>query len=445
MRPRDLYLPARPLWALAALAAVSVAAYVWPPLLWVVRLGAAALAVGAVADVALLWGRGGVTARRTVADKLSMGDPNPVEIDVASTYPFQARVTVLDEAPVAFQKRDAGTEVEVAPGATVRTGYTVRPTERGAYDFGVTNLYATTPLGLLHRRFRVGPPVEARVYPSLIQMQRFAFLADRHRLEEVGVRRVRRVGHTLEFDQIRPYVPGDDRRTVNWKATARRGAASGALLVNTYEDEREQPVVAVLDMGRAMRSPFDGLTLLDHAVNATLVLLRTALATNDRAGLVTFDDAVRTVLPPARKASTLPAILEALYRQAPSFRDPSYEELDRAVERRVGSRALVFVFTNFDTRVGMERQLPYLRRMARRHRLVVVLFENTGIRDLLGAPSRRVEDVYVRAAAETLAREKREIVRALERAGVGALLTSPEHLTVDAVNRYLQLKAAGTF
>ncbi|NNF58728.1 MAG: DUF58 domain-containing protein [Rhodothermaceae bacterium] len=293
------------------------------------------------------------------------------------------------------------------------------------------------------RRFVIAEGGEAAVYPSIQQMQRYAFLAESDRLREVGVKRVRRRGHTMEFDQIRPYVPGDDRRSVNWKATARRSAYSPRLMVNTYQDEREQPVVVALDMGRAMRSPFEGLTLLDHAVNAALVVLNTALRTHDRAGLVAFDREVQTVVAPDRKRGQLGTLLEALYRLAPGYQDPSFEGLFAALRGRLGQRSLVLLMSNFDTVAGLERQLPYLRGLARRHRLVVVLFENTGIRELLSARAGRLEDVYVKATAEGLAHEKREIVRVLERHGIGALLTSPERLTADAVNRYLQIKAQG--
>lgn len=430
----------RPVRLLVALAAGAALAYLWPPLLPAVQLGAAALAVALVADALLLWGRGGARAARATDDILSMGDPNPVTITVESRYAVPVRVTVLDEAPVAFQKRDAAGVVTLPPGGAAEVRYTVRPTARGAYGFGATHLYVASPLGLLERRITAPTAAEARVYPSVIQMRRLAFLADPRRMGEAGARRVRRAGTTLELDQIAAYVPGDDRRAVNWKATARRG---GALHVNRYTDERSQPVIVALDMGRAMRSPFDGLTLLDHSINAALVLLNTALRVHDRAGLVTFDHEVRTVRPPSRGPGTLPALLDALYRQEPSFLDPGYEALHAALTTRVGSRALVLLFAHFDTRAALDRQLPYLRRIGRRHRLVVVLFENTGIRDLLAARSERLEDVYVKAAAEALAMETREVARALERAGVGALVTRPETLSVDAVNRYLALKAAG--
>ncbi|OZC02666.1 DUF58 domain-containing protein [Rubricoccus marinus] len=451
---RDLFLPARFFQVGTALVVVFVVAFFWPPLLWAAKAMAFALAVLLLADALLLWGtrKGGLVATRAVEDKLSMGDENEVALNVENRYGTPISARIIDEAPVQFQKRDTGDLLPLAArgaeGARQRRTYSLRPTERGVYGFGHLNLFAATPIGLINRRFRAVPPQEVKVYPSIIQMRKYAFLAESNRLEEAGLKRVRRLGQTMEFDQVRTYVPGDDRRTINWKATARRGMASGggpSLLVNQYEEERAQPVVAALDMGRAMRSPFEGITLLDHAVNTSLVLLNTALIKADKAGLVTFDHEVRTVVAPDRGRGQLSRVLESLYRQRPSYRDPSYEAFYAAVRSRLKRRSLILLFTNFDTRAGLERQLPYLARIARKHRLVVVLFENSGIRELLETPAERLEDVYVKTTAETLAMEKREIARTLERRGIGSILTSPEHLTVDAVNRYIALKARGSF
>jgi len=361
-------------------------------------------------------------------------------LTVRNAYRFKVRARVIDEVPVQFQVRDNGFVVLLAPGAEKILRYTLRPTERGAYAFGHVNLFAESSLGLLLRRFRTGAEAEAAVYPSIVQMHRYAFLATTNRLEEVGVKKVRRLGHTMEFDQIRDYVPGDDRRSVNWKATARRG---GHLMVNQYEEERSQPIYAALDMGRTMRSPFDGLTLLDHSINAALVMLNIALLKSDKAGIVAFSEEVQAVLPADRRRSQLPRILEALYKLETGFKDPSYEALLAATERSMRKRGLMLLFTNFETRSGLQRQLPYLRRIARMHRLVIVFFENTGLRELLEQKSERVEDVYVKAFAEGLAVEKREIARELERNGIGSLLTKPETLTVDAINKYLEIKARG--
>ncbi len=445
---RNVYLSARPFQMGGALVVVFVAAYVWAPLLWVGRLGVLALAVALVADLLMLWAtRGaGVRARRDVPDKLSLGDENEVRVDLTNAYPFRIEARVLDEVPVQFQERGAGRVVS-ASGQGRRPGSST-PSARPSAGRTASGSSTST------RRRRWGScsggsgrPRAAKRWCIRRSCRCSGTPSSRRRTgwRRPGVKKVRRLGHTMEFDQIRPYVPGDDRRSVNWKATARRSTGQMQLMVNTYEEERAQPVVAALDMGRAMRSPFDGLTLLDHAVNASLVLLNTALLKHDKAGLVTFDREVRTLLLPDRRRGQLPAILDALYRLDPGFTDPSYEDLYATLRGRLRQRSLVLLFTNVDTRAGLERQLPYLRQIARMHRLVVVLFENTGIRDLLAMRAERLEDVYVKTVAEGLAMEKREIARTLERHGIGALLTRPETLTVDAVNRYLQIKARGAF
>ena len=438
---RDLFLPARFFAVGGALVALAVAGTFAPALFDVARGGLAVFAALVLADGLLLWAtRGGVKATRAVPDRLSNGDPNEIAVRVASRYRFPVRVRVLDERPVQFQARDAGVVLALGPRGHAATRYVLRPTRRGVYRFGAVNLYAASPLGLVLRRFRAAADAEAAVYPSVVQMRRYALLATSNRLTEVGVKRVRRVGHTFEFDQVRPYVPGDDRRSVNWKATARRG---GALAVNQFGEERAQPVYVLLDMGRTMRSPFDGLTLLDHAVNAALVLANVALLKGDRVGLVAFDDAVETVVPADRRPGQLARLLDALYRLETGFHDPSYEAVVAAGGRVLRQRGLVLLFTNVETRPGLDRQLPYLRRLARGHRLVVVFFENTGLADVLTRPATRAEDVYVRAVAEGLDAEKREIARELERHGIGVVLTHPSRLTVDALNRYLALKAQG--
>ena len=442
---RSLYLSKRFFAVGGALVVLCVAGYYVPALFALARWGLLALALGCAADALLLWrtrrGRtGGLSAERTMPTQLSNGDANEVAVRVASRYRFAVRARVIDERPVQFQVRDEGVVVPIPARGEATVRYSIRPTARGVYRFGAVNLYAETPVGLLLRRFREDADREAAVYPSVVQMRRYAFLAASDRLTEAGVKRVRRVGQTMEFDQVRAYVAGDDRRSVNWKATARRG---GDLMVNQYGEERAQPIYAFLDMGRAMRSPFDGLTLLDHAINAALVLLNVALLKGDRAGLVAFDDRVSTVVPADRRPGQLARLLDALYRLETGFRDPSFEALVAASEHALRQRGVVLLFTNFDTRAGLDRQLPYLRRIARRHRLVVVFFENTGLAGLLATRATRAEDVYVKAFAESLGVEKREIARELERHGIGVLLTRPDALTVDAINRYLEIKARG--
>ena len=153
--------------------------------------------------------------------------------------------------------------------------YEVKPQERGEYNFGHINFFANGPLRMIQRRFVLGEEQTVKVYPSYIQMRKYQLLAIGNRLQETGVKRMRRLGHSMEFEQIKEYVRGDDYRTINWKATARKGD----LMVNNYTDERSQQIYCLINKGRVMKMPFEGMTLLDYAINASLVLSSVALST----------------------------------------------------------------------------------------------------------------------------------------------------------------------
>ena len=443
----DVYATARPFWIVAALVAVFVLGHFYPALAVAGRFGALAFAAVLALDAWALWRSGGALAsRRTVEDKLSNGDPNPVRLEVTNALPFTTRVLVLDEPPAPFVATDPALRIlrftaTLAPGERAAFAYSVRPTERGAYSWGSVNAYATGPLGLLQRRFRDGSEETRPAYPSIIQMRRYAFLAATNRLSEAGVRPVRRRGHAHEFDRLRDYAPGDDVRRINWKATARRqGRPGGGLVTNEYHDERQQPLYAALDMGRAMREAFDGLTLLDHSVNAALALLNVALIKGDRAGLVAFGKSVQTVVPAAGGPRQRVRLLESLYALQPTFEEPGYGALYAGVRARMPKRGLFLLFTNFETRTALRRRLPQLQALARRHRLVVVFFENVGVQSIVERPAERPAEVYIKDQAERLAEERRAVLETLQQAGIGALLTTPDALTVDTINRYLILR-----
>jgi uncharacterized protein (DUF58 family) len=435
----DVFLSTRFFRAIGGLAVLAAASYVVPAIWPLVPLAVIGLGAATVVDAVLLWRHGGVSVAREVPDRLSNGGDNDVLVRVTSAYPFSSLVEVVDEAPIEFQLRDLAFRSTLPSGASVRHRYVIRPTRRGAYTFGSVIAYAHGPLGLAVRRFRGETGTEVKVYPAFLEMQRYAFLATNNRLEEVGIKRIRRMGHTMEFDQIRNYVAGDDPRTVNWKATARRGH----LMSNQFEEERSQPVYVLLDMGRTMRPAFQGMTLLDHAINAALVLLNTALVKGDRAGLIAFGREVDVMVPAERRAAQRHRLLEALYNQTTQFTEPDYEALAATVRRQVNSRALLVLFANFETVEGLQRQLPMLRLIARSHLVVAVFFENVGLDEVRSGPADDVMGVYVKGVAEKLSAEKHAIVGELRNHGVQALLTRPEHLTVDVLNRYLRIKALG--
>jgi uncharacterized protein (DUF58 family) len=268
-------------------------------------------------------------------------------------------------------------------------------------------------------------------------MRKYQLMAISNRLSEVGVKKVRRLGHSMEFEQIKEYVQGDDYRTLNWKATARKGQ----LMVNNFTDEKSQQVYCVIDKGRVMKMPFEGLSLLDYAINASLVLSNVALTKQDKAGLVTFSERVGAFLVANKNATQMQSILDVLYNQKTRYLESDFEQLYIMLRRKVSQRSLVVLFTNFESLSGLRRQLPYLRKISRHHLLVTVFFENTELKSLLEKPAKTVEEVYTKTIAEKFSLEKRLIAKELQQHGILSILTPPEQLTVNTINKYLELKA----
>lgn len=274
--------------------------------------------------------------------------------------------------------------------------------------------------------------------PSFFALRQFELRAMSNNLADAGSRKIRKIGHSLEFEQIKEYVTGDDIRSLNWKATARKG---GQLMVNNYSDERSQQIYCVIDKGRVMKMPFEGMSLLDYAINATLVLSRVALLRQDKAGLVTFSDTMGQFLPADRKGGQMNLVLETLYNQQTEYLEPDYEKLYALVRTRITQRSLIVLFSNFESVSGLQRQLPYIRSIARNHLLLVVFFENTELKQLTEQKVTNIESLYMRTIAERINHEKRLIVKELQQHGITTILTTPQNLTVETVNKYLELKA----
>jgi uncharacterized protein (DUF58 family) len=435
----SLFFARRWYWLLVGVICVCVIAYGLPFLLVVARLLLLFLAVVTLLDyVVLFTRREPVAVVRRLSDHMSNGDANPVHLDVTNRFPFPVSLRIIDELPGQLQERHFRLDVRLKPGESRVLDYTVRPKERGEYTFHAINVYIKSPFGLLIRRKILPAETMVRVLPSYFALRQYELLAASDNLAESGVKRIRKLGHSLEFEQIKEYVRGDDIRSLNWKATARKG---GQLMVNTFTDEKSQQVYCLIDKGRVMKMPFDGLSLLDYAINATLVLSRVALIRQDKAGLLTFGDQIGTFLPASRVSMQMSNILEILYNQQTHWKETDYEKLYAMVRTRIPQRSLLVLFTNFESLSGLERQMPYIRAIAKRHLLLVVFFENTGLKQLTDSTADDIEGVYVKTIADKFAYEKRLIVKELSQHGIATILTAPENLTVQTVNKYLEIKA----
>lgn len=378
-------------------------------------------------------------ANRQVPERLSNGDVNKIKIRIKNNSKVKFNLEIIDELPFQFQKRDFRISAIIEPGNEKIFEYNLKPVSRGEYEFGKLNIYINQRIGLIIRRIRFDFTASVPVYPSFIQMRKYELLAVSNKLTEAGIKKIRRLSHTLEFEQIREYVKGDDYRTINWKATARRSQ----LMVNQYLDEKSQKVFCLIDMGRNMKMPFEGMTLLDYAINSSLVLSNIAMLKHDKAGLITFSDKIHSILPAERSKMQMKRILENLYNQDTNFSEPNFEQLYATIKRKVNQRSLLVLFTNFEWHISMMRQIKYLRQLSKQHLLLVVFFKNTELHEVLEEDTRSVNDIYLKTVVEKLNFEKRLIVKELKKYGIQSILTEPKNLSVKTINKYLQLKAMG--
>ncbi|HET7732558.1 MAG TPA: DUF58 domain-containing protein [Paludibacter sp.] len=391
-------------------------------------------------DIFILYaGKKGLEATRELPDRFSNGDENIIHISLTNNYPVPVLAEIIDEIPFQFQKRDFLVKLHLTGHATKAIEYSLRPTERGEYLFGKLNVYAQSPVRLVSKRYIFCENATIATYPSFMQLRKYDMMAFSNNLMEYGLKRIRRIGHTMEFEQIKEYVQGDDMRTINWKATSKKNA----LMVNQYQDEKSQSVYQVIDTGRSMQMPFEGLSLLDYAVNSTLALSNIVLKKQDKAGMFTFSKKVGNYVAAERRAGQMNRMMESLYRIETDFMESDFSRLYVDIKQSVTQRSLIMLYSNFETMDALRRQLTYLKGIAGNHLLILVFFDNTELNQLINRPTQNVQEVYDKIIAEKFVFEKRLIVRELQKHGIQSILTRPENRTIDTINKYLELKARG--
>ncbi|WP_461629924.1 DUF58 domain-containing protein [Labilibaculum euxinus] len=437
---KSIYLKPNFYWILVIVAVISILGHFIPFLFPVARLLLLLFLVCLALEIFILYrNKKGITASRKCPEKLSNGDKNSISILVENNYSVSTQIDIIDELPVQFQKRDFLYSFQLKSGEEKQINYEVRPTARGEYHFGFLNVFVASFFGLIKRRYKIEAEQMLPCYPSFMQMRQYELLAISNRLNDYGVKRIRRIGHQMEFDQIREYVKGDDYRTINWKATARKSQ----IMVNQYQDEKSQPVYCLIDTGRSMKMPFNGLTLLDYAINTSLVISNTAVIKHDKAGVICFGKNINAHVPADGRRTQIRKIMEVLYNQKTNYPEPNYELLHNSARRLLRNRSLLILFTNFESLDSMKRQLPYLQGLAKDHLLMLVFFTNTEIKEITKKTAKSIEDIYIKTIGEKFIYDKKLIVKELEKYGIHAILSNPKDLTINTLNKYLEFKSRG--
>lgn len=439
-RFKPFYIQNRFFYACIAIIIMFVISYVLPRWFNIVKLLLLVLLVFTVLDILILFfARKGVKGSRILPEKFSNGDQNPIYLTIENFYTFPIYIRIIDEIPEQFQVRDFKIDRKIAPTSVTELQYELRPTERGEYHFGKLNIYVKSVFGLVARRFNFQNDEMVATYPSFIQLRKYDLLAISNNLHQYGIKKIRKIGHTMEFEQIKDYVLGDDLRTINWKATAKKNS----LMVNQFQDEKSQPIYSVIDKGRVMKMPFDGLSLLDYAINATLVISNVALKKHDKAGMFSFSKKVENIVVAEKRTSQMNLIMESLYNVKTDFFESDFGRLYADIKRNITNRSLILLYTNFETLDSLNRQLPYLKGIAKNHLLVIIFFKNTELNSLIKNKAETIQEAYDKVIAEKFAFEKRLIVNELKKYGIYSILTTPEDLTINTINKYLEIKARG--
>ncbi|WP_294232578.1 DUF58 domain-containing protein [uncultured Chryseobacterium sp.] len=437
---KNLYINTRFFFALIAVGILYVFAFFFPFVMMIAHGILLLCFLAAMVDGLLVFNqKNGISAQRILPEKLSNGDENPIKIDIKNNYGFKIHVNIIDEIPFQFQKRDFLIEKQIGPGNNTFFQYILEPKERGEYNFGSLNVYISSPMGLVSKRFSFQKDATLATYPSFIHLRKYELMALQSEFLLGGIKRIRKLGHTMEFEQIKDYVPGDDIRTINWKATSK----TNRLMVNQFQDEKSQRIFMLIDKGRTMKMPFNGLSLLDYSINATMALSHIILKKGDRAGMMTFSKKTENKVAAENKSGQLRKISEALYNIKTDFFESDFNRLYQDVKYSLNQRSLVLLFTNFETLDGLNRQLKYLRGIAKNHLLVVVFFKNAELQTLIHKNPESTQEIYDEIIAEKFEFEKKLIIQELRKYGIYTVYTLPENLNVDVINKYLEIKARG--
>lgn len=377
---------------------------------------------------------------RELPVRFQVGVPSQVTFHLVNTDSRFFRLDVRDDDPEEFESKPSMLSLTVAANSRARFHYTTTPNKRGKFAFGDINVRVRGPLGFMWHERVVPAKVNVSVFPDMRGASRLLLSDAALDFVNLGLRQLRRDGRGSEFARLRDYAQGDSVRDVDWKATARRSRP----VTRVMESERSQTVLIGVDSGRSMAARVDGLTKLDHAVNAALFLAFVAVRNGDRVGLVVFADGIKTYLAPAAGRLQYRKIVDALYTAKPHLTYVDYLALFKELNVRLLKRSLLCVFTDFIDEDQAQTMVEPMRRLAKRHVPLCMSVKDTALQELLQTRPPDREIAYQHAVASELLIEREAMKRKVGQDGVTVVDVDAQQLSLAAVNKYLEIKARGT-
>jgi uncharacterized protein (DUF58 family) len=433
--------PGRNLVLASAIPALSSLALLAPgtePLRPLLLLLDGLVLLAAAIDLATLWGSRKLEASRSCARVASLGEPQEVVLNVTNTGRRRRVVRVRDDVPETFVAEPEEFLVALPGRGTATLSYRLRPVRRGSYALRRVYVLVDSRFGFWRRSIRIPVETGIRVYPDVRQIARYTLLARADRLSVLGVRRSRRLGSDNEFERLRDYVRGDDPRHLDWRATARRRK----LTARDYQVSQSQRILFLIDCGRMMAGDTgDGLSPLDHAFNAMLLLAHVALTRGDQVGLLAYADGLRAYVPPSGGASRVNRLVHAVHDIFPELVESRHDRAFVELEQRCRKRSLVVLMTNVIDRVNAQQVSSHLTRLVGRHLPLAVFLRDRDLFAMADGAPESGPGLYRAAAAASVLNWREEVLAGLRARGALTLDVFPEEMTAPLVNRYLRIKA----
>lgn len=413
-------------------------AYFYDPAVEITFLAFGVAALLIAVDFFTIPGKNGFELEREIPAKLSLGDENEVFIHFHNRTRQLLRGELVENfVPGLPALHDGQFMLHVPANASERFRYVLVPRERGAYEFTEISVKLVGRFRLLHRTWNVPVPGNTKVYPSYLQLRNTQVMSRKWNLSQIGQRNLNRYGEGREFESLREYSVNDEYRKINWKATARRGKP----IVSQYQIERNQNIILMVDAGRMMRPLSGHLSKLDHAVNAALMLSFICLHKEDNVGLMVFNSKVTQFVPPHRGKSQLHRINEALYNVQFEFSEPNYTEAFYYLRRKVSRRSLVVLLTDVMDERASQILISEFSKLFPRHLPLFVTLKDNLVENIATQVPGSLTQMLEMGVAQLIVEERLKAMHRLRLAGVHTLDTQPEKLSVDAINKYLEIKS----
>lgn len=426
------------LWLVTIPALASLSFTIAPSIGWyVVTLDLLAVALLMI-DLYTIVPRKRLQATRNCLKIASLGKPHAVELTISNRSRWSCDVEIRDDLPDLFQSKPSEFHLRLRPDSKSFLEYSCHANERGKFELKCVHAKVHSRLGFWNGFFKLPVESEIHVYPDMKQITQFDLLARTNRLRLLGVRRIRRIGTDNEFERLRDYTQDDNFRHIDWRTTARRRK----LTVKDFQTNQSQRIIFLVDCGRMMTGHSGKITMLDHSLNAMLMLSYVALRQGDSVGLVCFSDQIHNYTPPRAGVNHINRLLHASFDQHPEFVESRYDSAFLHVSKNCRKRALVVLLTNVIDEINASQIQEYLGSMAGKHLPMGVLLRDHELYNAMDEyQSGESTDIYEAAAAAEILTWRHQVINDLNRKGVLTMDVFPDHLTARLVNQYLEIKA----